>query len=101
MFSVLGALYRGELNPDETVVPSHPDYRPLNRQIALLREQLRNQLNEQDCSKLEELFCLCDKSNGLHREAAFIQGFKLGAAMEMEVLLVREELARSIAPGRD
>lgn len=100
MFSLLGALYRGQLNPDETIVSSHPDYRPLNRKIATLREQLKNQLSEPEINTLEELFSLYDRSNGMQMEAAFIQGFKLGAAMELEVLIERDGGVQRTASDR-
>ncbi|CAH1217425.1 hypothetical protein PAECIP111893_04276 [Paenibacillus plantiphilus] len=99
MNSILGALYRGQLNPDETIVPSDPEYRPLNRQIAAIRDQLKNRLSEQDFCKLEEMFCLRDKSDGLYMEAAFLHGFKLGAAMQIEVMIDREEFVRDAASG--
>lgn len=99
MNSILSALYKSQLNPDETIVPSHPEYRPLNRQIATMREQWKNQLSEQEYGQLEEMFGLRDKSDGMHMEAAFVQGFKLGAAMLIEVMMDREELFQDVASG--
>lgn len=99
MNSILEALYRGQLNPDETIVPSHPEYRPLSRQIGAMTEQWRNRLGEETFRELEEYFDLCDSVDSMHVEAAFIHGFRLGANMIIEVMSKREELVPNAASG--
>ena len=97
MESILEALYRGQLHPDETIVPSHPDYRPLGRQIGAMKEQWSNRLGEETFRELEEIFDLYGSVNSLHVEAAFIHGFKLGANTIIEVMSGREELTPNAA----
>lgn len=99
MESILTALYRGQLQPDETIVPSHPEYRPLGRQIGALTEKWRNRLGEETFRELEEYFDLCESADSMHVEAAFIHGFKLGANMIIEVMSRREELVPNAASG--
>ncbi|XID92437.1 DUF6809 family protein [Paenibacillaceae bacterium WGS1546] len=99
MESILAALYRGQLHPDETIVPSHPDYRPLGRQIGAMKEQWRNRLGEETFCELEDFFDLYDSVSSMHVEAAFIHGFRLGANMIIEVVSNREELVPNATSG--
>ncbi|MFB5269406.1 DUF6809 family protein [Paenibacillus enshidis] len=58
MGSILEALYRGRLRPDEAIMPAHPEYRALNRNIASLTEQWKKRLGEEAFRELEDLFDL-------------------------------------------
>ncbi|WFR65323.1 hypothetical protein P9222_16030 [Paenibacillus amylolyticus] len=91
MNSILEALYNGRLRPDEMMMPTHPEYQALGRQIAALTEQWKNRLSENEFLELEQLFDLCGRCEGMHTEAAFAQGFRLGANMLIEVMSQREE----------
>lgn len=97
MESILAALYRGQLQPEETIVPLHPQYRPLSRQIDALTEEWSKRLGEEMFRKLEEYFDLCDSLDRMHIEAAFIHGFRLGANMIIEIMSKREELVPDAA----
>lgn len=99
MKSILEALYRGQIHPDETIVPSHPEYRPLGRQISAMTERWKNRLSEEEFRELEEFFELCDRSDGMHIEAAFLYGFRLGANIMIEIMSKREELVPNAASG--
>ncbi|MCD9020583.1 DUF6809 family protein [Cohnella silvisoli] len=99
MESILEALYRGQLHPDETIVPSHPEYRRLGRQIGAMTEKWRKELSDEMFRELEEYSDLCVSLNSLHVEAAFIHGFRLGANMIIEVMSKREELIPNAASG--
>ena len=99
MKSILEALYRGQLHPDEAIVPSHPEYRVLSQQVAAQAEQWRNRLGEEAFRELEEYFDLCDSVNSMHVEAAFLHGFRIGANLMIEVTGKREELVTNAALG--
>lgn len=86
MNSILEALYRGQLHPDETIVPSHPEYRSLCRQAAAQTEQWRDRLGEEAFRELEEYFDLCSRVDSMQVEAAFLHGFRLGANLIIEVI---------------
>ena len=99
MESILEALYRGQLHPEEIIVPSHPEYRPLSRQIGAMTEKWRKELSDEMFRELEEYSDLCVSVNSLHVEAAFIHGFRLGANMMIEVMSKREELVPNATSG--
>lgn len=46
----------------------------------------RNRLSEGELRELEQLFDLCGQCDGMHSEASFVQGFRLGANMLIEVM---------------
>ncbi|NQX45623.1 hypothetical protein HQN87_09805 [Paenibacillus tritici] len=90
MTAILEALYRGKLQPDMTIVPSHPEYRSACKQVTAETQQWRERLGEEVFRELEEYLDLCDSVNSMHVEAAFIEGFKLGANLLIEVMSNRE-----------
>lgn len=69
MNSILEALYNGRLRPDETMMPTHPEYQLLGRQIATMTEQWKNRLSEEEFRELEQLFDLWGQWDGMHSEA--------------------------------
>ncbi|MFB5676940.1 DUF6809 family protein [Paenibacillus terreus] len=93
MGSILEALYQGRLQPDEAIMPVHPEYRALNRNIASLMEQWKKRLGEEAFRELEDLFDLSAQSSGMHAEAAFYHGFNLGATLLVEVMMAREQFS--------
>lgn len=99
MKTILEALYRGHLHPDEAIVPSHPEYRSLSRQVSAQTEQWRNRLGEEAFRELEVYFDLCDSVDSMHVEAAFLHGFRLGANLMIEVMSKREELVPNESSG--
>lgn len=96
---ILEALYRGQLHPEETIVPSNPGYRPLCKQVAAQTEQWRDRLGEEGFRELEEFFDLCASVDGIYVEATFLHGFRLGANLMIEVLSKRGELVANAASG--
>lgn len=99
MKSILEALYRGQLHPDEAIVPTHPQYRLLSRQVAEQTEQWRTRLGEEAFRELEKYLDLCDSVDSMQAEAAFLHGFKLGANLMIEVMSKHEELAPRASSG--
>lgn len=97
MKTILEALYRGQINPDEIIVPSQPEYRSLSRQVSEHTLQWRERLGEEAFRELEEYFDLCDSASSMHVEAAFLHGFRLGANLLIEVMSSRGELVPNAA----
>lgn len=89
MKTILEALYHGKLQPDMTIVQSHPEYRSACRQVTAETQQWRERLGEEVFRELEEYLDLCDSVNSMHVEAAFIEGFKLGANLLIETMSSR------------
>ncbi|MBT2290420.1 hypothetical protein J7E73_14975 [Paenibacillus albidus] len=83
---ILDSLYHGNLFPNEKVVPKDPNYRPINRQITESLETWRHKLSEGDFEELESLLDLYSQVQGMEMTASFTCGFKVGAAMMIEVL---------------
>ncbi|MCU6713175.1 hypothetical protein M6D81_31205 [Paenibacillus sp. J5C_2022] len=99
MKSILEALYRGQLHPEEIIVPIHPEYRLLSRQLGAMTEKWRKELSAEMFRELEKYSDLCVSVNSLHVEAAFVHGFRLGANMIIEVMSKHEELVPNEAAG--
>lgn len=92
MKNILEALYRGQINPDEIIVPSHPEYRSVSWQVSAQTVQWRERLGEEVFRELEKYFDLCNRVSSMHVEAAFLHGFRLGANLLIEVMSNQEEL---------
>ncbi|MEK3838080.1 MULTISPECIES: DUF6809 family protein [unclassified Paenibacillus] len=86
MKTILEALYHGKLQPDMNIVPSHPEYRSACRQVTAETQQWPERLGEEVFRELEEYLDLCDSVNSIRVEAAFIEGFKLGANLLIETM---------------
>lgn len=95
MRGILEALYRGDIRPEETIVPTNPEYRALNRRISEAIKTWEKKLSATEFSELEELLDLRSKSGSMYAEASFIHGFQLGALMMVEVYTTRNELVGS------
>lgn len=97
MKTILEALYRGQINPDEIIVPSQPEYRSISQQVSAQTLHWRERLGEEVFRELEKYFDLCDSASSMHVEAAFLHGFRLGANLLIEVMSNREELVPNAA----
>lgn len=86
MKSIIEDLYYGKLYPSEQIVPNDPRYRMLNQQISEMMQLWRQKLSEEDFRQLEAMLDLQGESNSIHNKATFVQGFKMGASMMIEVL---------------
>lgn len=85
MKSILGKIYYGSLNPEERMVPTDPEYRPLNRKISELMEEVKQRFSESDFAELEKILDLNGESNSMVASEAFVQGFRMGALVMVEV----------------
>ncbi|AZK48547.1 DUF6809 family protein [Paenibacillus lentus] len=91
MRSILKALYCGDVRPVETIVPTDPEYRALNRRISEVIKTWEMKLSATEFSQLEELLDLRSRSSSIYAEVSFIHGFQLGALMMTEVYAARNE----------
>lgn len=87
MLSILELLYHGSLFPNEVMISKDPNYRPLNKQITDSLETWKQKLSAGEFEELESLLELYSQVQGLEMTAAFVSGFKAGAAMMIEVLV--------------
>lgn len=92
MRSILEALYCGDIRPVETIVPTDPEYRALNRKISEAIKTWEKKLSATEFSQLEELLDLRSRSGSMYAEVSFIHGFQLGTLMMTEVYTAKNEL---------
>ncbi|GIO33611.1 MULTISPECIES: DUF6809 family protein [Paenibacillus] len=85
MESIIEELYYGNLNPEEQIVPTDPEYRAINRKITELIEGAKKRFSESDFAALEEILDLNGESNSILIRASFTQGFRMGALVMVEV----------------
>ena len=94
MKSILEALFEGELSPAGMITPETTEYHQVNSEIVNLTETWKQELPEEDYESLEELLELINESNMMEAAASFSYGFKLCAALLLEVVADRGELVR-------
>jgi hypothetical protein len=96
MKSILSDLYEGKLHPDETIMPTDPEYRQNNRAISNTLEVCKIKFSESDFKLLEEVLDLYGTSHAMLNSASFVEGFKVGALMMIEVLTKKGEIPHQV-----
>lgn len=86
MPSLIESLYNGSLFPNEDILPKDAQYRLLGRQITESLTTWKNKLSQEEFEELESLLELYSKTQALEMSASFACGFKMGAALVIEVL---------------
>ncbi|MDO3681825.1 DUF6809 family protein [Paenibacillus ehimensis] len=94
MKSILEELYNGNLCPVEQIVPDDPLYRATNHKITEAMSVWRERLTAEEYKQLEELLNLRVQTGAMDLKESFVHGFKLGAALMIEVLAGRCELTK-------
>lgn len=85
MKNIIEELYYGNLHPEERIVPTDPEYRPLNRKVSKLIEEAKERLLENDFATLEQILDLTSDSSSMVTSASFVEGFRMGALVMVEV----------------
>ncbi|SME96975.1 DUF6809 family protein [Paenibacillus barengoltzii] len=91
MKSIVEDIFYGNLRPEERLVPTDPDYRPLNKKISDLMQEAKVSFSEKDFAKLEQILDLNGESNSMVIREAFVQGFRIGALVMVEVFCGEEK----------
>lgn len=89
MYSVLEALYNGEIMPSERCRPSQEEYRHLAREHAQNQQRMLERVARLDPDLAEELTVFLDDYMpvlAMEEAAVFVDAFRLGARIMMEVL---------------
>ncbi|WP_410771965.1 DUF6809 family protein [Fontibacillus sp. BL9] len=87
MKNIIEELYYGNLRPEERIVPTDPEYREINRKNSELLEEVKRKFSESDFEILEQILDLNGESNSMVTSEAFVQGFRMGALVMVEVFL--------------
>jgi hypothetical protein len=74
--------------------PKDPEYRQINQKIDELKEGWQKKLGEEDGKLLDTILDLCHVADSMEVTSSFEYGFRLSAALMVEVLAGREELVR-------
>jgi hypothetical protein len=85
MKSIVEELFCGNLKPEERMVPTDPDYRPLNKKISEIMQEAKVRFSEKDFATLEQILDLNGESNSMVIKEAFVQGFRMGTLVMVEV----------------
>lgn len=82
---ILSELYHGNLNPVAKSVVQDSEYQKAMQKISDLEEKLMKQLDDEQLNLLQEYFSEQMKLNTISGEERFIDGFRLGAKMILEI----------------
>ncbi len=85
MNKIFEELYYGRISCFEGVVPSHPDYRPVNAKITAVKGYFFTKLSAEDKGRLLALENLYSQSAGMHNESCYEYGFRLGVLLILGV----------------
>lgn len=82
---ILEDLWSGRFYPAETVVPTSPEYREVNREISENIERLKAQLTREQFVQVERLLEQMALSHSMELESQFCFGFAAGMKLHQEV----------------
>ena len=82
---ILEDLWSGRFYPAETVVPTTPEYREVNRVISEKMECLQAQLTREQFVQVEQLLEQMTLANSMELESQFCFGFAAGIRLQLEV----------------
>ncbi|MGQ3481362.1 DUF6809 family protein [Paenibacillus sp. TY11] len=90
--SILENFYYGKCNPSERIQSKDTEFELVSQRIADAEEALKTKLPEQDYKLIEELSDLQDVLISLLSASAYIEGYKMGALIMIEVFDGKEGL---------
>lgn len=81
---ILEDLWSGRFYPAETVVPTTPKYREVNREITENIERLKAQLTREQVALVEQVLEQITLSHSMELESHFYFGFAAGMRLQRE-----------------
>ena len=82
---ILEDLWSGRFYPAETVVPTTPKYREVNREISEKMERLQAQLSREQFTLVEQILEQMTLAHSMELESQFCFGFAAGIRLQLEV----------------
>ncbi len=79
-------IYRDQLDPAQYTRPQDPEYSPTARRLSNKREVWRSRLSEDEQREWMEMEDLQTSVVSMELESTFCCGFRLGAALMLELL---------------
>ena len=86
MDKTIRQLYNGELFPREKAYPKEQDYLGMRDEMDILQNSLFDMLDKDGKELLDDILCLKTRMCGYTDVDDFIEGFRLGAKLIIEVL---------------
>lgn len=83
---ILEDLWSGRFYPAETVVPTSPEYREVNREISENLERLKAQLPREQFTLVEQIQEQMTLAHSMELENQFCFGFAAGTQLQVEVM---------------
>ena len=93
---ILEDLWSGRFYPAETVVPTDPKYREINREISEKMECLQTQLPREQFALVEQVLAQMALSHSMELESQFCFGFAAGMRLQQEVVIQLKNHQREI-----
>lgn len=82
---ILEDLWSGRFYPAETVVPTDPKYREINREITESIERLKAQLTREQFTLVVQILEQMTLAHSMELESQFCFGFAAGIRLQQEV----------------
>lgn len=86
MHHIIDDLYLGNINPNENMRIRHPEYLHLAKDSVELEKQLSDTLNKEQKQLFDDFVNTCGSMSALEIRLRFMEGFRLGAKIMMDVL---------------
>ncbi|MCT4635499.1 MAG: hypothetical protein N4A31_04560 [Rickettsiales bacterium] len=86
MKRILEKLYFGEIYRNEEVLPSGKEFEQINGRVSKLESEFTSRLSEAEFKLYDEFSSTQNERDSYYYLETFIEGFKIGARMMMEVL---------------
>lgn len=97
MRSLAEELYHGNLQPDEKIMSSDPKYLHVRQKASKAMEAWKERHSADDFMELEGLLDMYSQTHGMELASSFTYGFRLGAALMIEILTGKDELVHQLS----
>ena len=88
---ILESMFRGNFAPMDLLYPSDPEYKKLNQEVCGLTDKLKENLNPENQSVLDEILRKIYTAQGIECESYFCFAFAVGMQLQKEI---QEQLRR-------
>ena len=83
---VINELWYGNIEPQDRTIPRDKDYKQLLKRICDYEEQFRGIFSPEQQKAFEDYENATISVTAISEEASFVEGFRLGAKIMLEVL---------------
>lgn len=91
MQRILEQLFNGEIYPSERIVVSTPEYKEAQRVAIQAHDAFEKKLCDAMRKELDEVYSKDSTVRSFYDEQYFVEGFRLGARLMLEILEVGKD----------